>query len=878
MEKIRYYFGEWYDDKKEFTREDAIRVCELAEKNRQALASYPLDKIYALLEKLKNKWADPQYPHRVFLTQNLPVETGFSPEMIELGMKELSSTLDPVILRKKVATELGAYPPYGTGGYNGATGTQLEWHPLGTILHILSGNVFLVGVGSFLEGVLTRNVSILKMSSGEKIFLPRFVQSLQECDEDGVVSRSIALVDYRSNQPDVIAEFKKRVDGLVVWGGEEAVRSYRNDLPARTRVVVFGPKLSLGLVTKKGLDERDAQVLAQKAAFEISVWDQNACTAPQAFYIQGEENARRLAPLLARELEKISQEIPAGPTDLNTAVEIRKIQSVFEVAEARGKALLLSSKNKLDWTVVVDSEQTLDPSPLHRTIRLIPFENIAEILKQLAPLRGYIQTVGLAAGTDEYLALVRKLSEAGALRIVEVGTMFGGEIDDPHDGAYDLPQLMHLVHSRSSSGRHTQDYLPAEEHEALIDSRLRELLAVAQRSPFYSERLKGLNIRSVRDLAQVPSLTRGQMEANMPPQGNGLATGEYVGGYVSRSGGSTGTPKFSLYDATDWENMISHATRLFHTLGLRRGDRLANFMLAGDLYGSFVSFDHINARLGLTTFAFATSFQPQAVLDVWRKFNINVIQGIPTTLIPLLRELKEREPDFTVEKFIFAGSPLSQSDAAWLKNELKVKRIASVIGANDGGQIAFQCEKQSGALHHTVDDFNYMEIVNEEGLPVPPGQTGRILITSLLKFAYPLIRYEIGDQGRFITEPCGCGRTARVFEYQGRADDVLAIGLMNLSYRDIRESIQHLGISELQVAARNELGGSEYLVIRAETEDTSDKLKEALRKTIRQRIPKLQERLDDGALSRLSIELFNPGQLPRNSRSGKIKALIDERT
>ena len=94
---------------------------------------------------------------------------------------------------------------------------------------------------------------------------------------------------------------------------------------------------------------------------------------------------------------------------------------------------------------------------------------------------------------------------------------------------------------------------------------------------------------------------------------------------------------------------------------------------------------------------------------------------------------------------------------------LGVKRIASIIGANDGGQIGFQCDRLSGAYHHTVDDFNYLEVIDENGNPCPTGTPGRLVLTSLLKYAYPLIRYEVGDMARFVTSgqggTCACGRS-----------------------------------------------------------------------------------------------------------------------
>ncbi|MDD5628868.1 MAG: acyl-CoA reductase, partial [Elusimicrobia bacterium] len=606
--------------------------------------------------------------------------------------------------------------------------------------------MFVGAAGSLVEGLLTRNVNILKMSSAEGVFLPLLIESLRECDEDGVLPGCLAVVQFSQKQAGVIAEFKREADGIVVWGGESAVRGWRDGLPARTRLIVFGPKLSAAVVTRQGLRELGPRALAESLAEEASIWDQNACTAPQACYVQGEDSARRLLEELPEALDAAARALPPGEVDTDAAVEIRKLRGVAEVAEARGLGALRESARRLDWTVLLDRDLTLDPCPLHRTLRLVPFEKAADVAAQLADLRGYVQTVGLAAGGGESEALADAFSDAGVLRVVELGRMAAGEVEDPHDGAQDLPQFMRLV-LRRLPGR--QAWTPAERltaprRRALIDSRLRRLIDAARRSRFYGRRLKGVRLSTVADLVRVPELTRAEMEANMPPQGEGLATGPWTGGYVSRSGGSTGAPKFSVYDRHDWDAMIASGAEVFRSLGLKPSDRLGNFMLAGDLYGSFVSLDHVNHRLGLTSFGFGGNSTPETFVEVWRKFHINAVEGIPPSLLPFLRKAKALERRLTLETVMYGGSPLSAADYDWLKSSLKVSRIASVIGANDGGQLGYQCERMSGALHHAVDEFNWIEVVDDAGRPVRDGEPGRILITSLLKFAYPLIRYAIG--------------------------------------------------------------------------------------------------------------------------------------
>jgi len=875
---MRYIFGTWSDGAP-LTPDDVAELLRTAEERREEMARYPTDKVLRLMERLKALWCDEKYKPRVDLERILPELTGFSPEMVKKGFLELSILFDGDLFERKLRTELRGITKGAFWRYDSEHSTAYAWHPLGTVLHILSGNVFVVAAGSLVAGLITGNVNIFKMSSEERLFLPALVKSIVECDTDGVVSRSIAVLDFSSRDQAVLDTLKKSVDGIVVWGGEEAVKALRNDLPARTRLIVFGPRLSLSVVTKNGMKERGVKELSKSFADEISIWDQNACTAPQLIYVEGHEEAAELTGALAEALKEKAKELPCGDIDFESAVEIRKLRTVFELAEARGKGLLRESPENLDWTVILDHDPTIETSPLHRTIKVIPYNDISLILPSMEALRGYLQTAGLAASLKERTAVEDKLARAGFLRIVDVGQMESGEIDDPHDGGYDIPQFVNIVFSRSRS--FDEDYEPVDfaepgERLGLINERLRRLIDYARRSEFYRERLQGITVDTVADLPKIPTLARDEMERHMPPCGHSMGTGPFPGGYVSRSGGSTGEPTFSIYDGHDWDRMIGNAVRIFRGTGLRRGDRLANCFIAGNMYGSFVSFDHIACRLGVTSFAFGSEVKDEAFLDTWKKFSLNAIMGIPTTIVPMLRRVRKNDPSFTIEKIVFAGSPMSESDYIWLKEELGASSISSIIGANDGGQIGWQCQSMKGAMHHTADDFNYIEIVDEQGAPLPDGEAGRIVITSLLKHNFPLIRYEIGDEGRIVPGECLCGRTCRRIEHLGRADDVIVLGLINIRHRDIAASLADHPVTAVQLAAQNRDEG-EFLLLRVESDRRDRDFAELVRQTVTDRIEMIRYRLETGAIVAMDVELHEPGALPRHPVSGKLKRIIDER-
>src|SRR5262249_55065430 len=155
----------------------------------------------------------------------------------------------------------------------------------------------------------------------------------------------------------------------------------------------------------------------------------------------------------------------------------------------------------------------------------------------------------------------------------------------------------------------------------------------------------------------------------------------------------------------------------------------------------FISFNHVNYELGAQSFCFAHATDPKNYLEIASRFAINAIQGTPTTLMKVLRGAKELDPSYKIEKIMYAGMPLSLAGREWLKTEIGAKRVVSVIGTTEANHIGYQCEKIEGSHHHLADDYNLVELIDENGRPVPDGVSGRLAVTSLEKYNFPVIRY-----------------------------------------------------------------------------------------------------------------------------------------
>jgi len=97
--------------------------------------------------------------------------------------------------------------------------------------------------------------------------------------------------------------------------------------------------------------------------------------------------------------------------------------------------------------------------------------------------------------------------------------------------------------------------------------------------------------------------------------------------------------------------------------------------------------------------------------------------------------------------------------------------VANGYGGRDAGFIAHACS--AGSMHITAEDI-IVEIVDQQGVPVPAGQAGEIVVTHLATRDFPFIRYRTGDIGVLDSKPCSCGRGLPVLkEIQGRSTDFL---------------------------------------------------------------------------------------------------------
>lgn len=400
--------------------------------------------------------------------------------------------------------------------------------------------------------------------------------------------------------------------------------------------------------------------------------------------------------------------------------------------------------------------------------------------------------------------------------------------------------------------------------EPRLDARRRLLVELTRRDPDFRPRL------AATAAGEVPTQSKADLEQ--------MTAGGSPDGQVLRSGASTGAARFITYGRGDWARMVAEAVPMLYAVGLRPGDVVVNTLFGGSLYGGLTTSLCELSRMGVLNLTTGQHVTPEELVAHWRRFGVTALVGMPTLLLPLLRDALALEPDLRLETVVFGGSALADHDRDWLREALGVRTLSSILAANDGAQIAYQCPHQSGRVHHLVDDYNLVEVVDEEGRACPDGVAGEILLTTLQKLHQPLLRYRIGDLGALGRTRCACGVEGRTLEYLGRADDLIKVKARTVTHREIAGALARWGAAPVQVVVES-VDGTESVRVRAEVA-APDVDAEELRAHLAGRFEALADRTHFGGdrdVFRLTVDVLPPGALERHPVSGKVRTVIDRR-
>lgn len=423
--------------------------------------------------------------------------------------------------------------------------------------------------------------------------------------------------------------------------------------------------------------------------------------------------------------------------------------------------------------------------------------------------------------------------------------------------------------------------LSREELERLQESLLKEHLVLAyNKSEYYREAfdkagVKPEDFKVLSDLRKFPFVNKHierERQLKKPLLGDMTAVNEEEVVFVSASSGSTGVPTLSPFTKKDFEEFQDVQSRLFWAAGMRPKDRYVHAL-------NFTLFvggpDVIGAQNLGALCIWAGAIPSDRLLFILKEFQPTVIWTTPSYAWYLGETAKKQgiDPakDLAINKIIVAGEPGGSIDATREAiEELWDAKVYDFYGISDiFGACAGMCSERNGL--HLAEDHILVEVIDPETLePVPDGERGELVLTTLRKTARPMIRFRTGDIGTVNKERCSCGRTHARINITGRLDDMLIVSGVNVFPSDIEFVIRNM----------KELSG-EYRIT-AFTEDFTNKFKVEVERAVGndEDSKALAQKVSSAIKTRIGVKpkeviVLNNGELPRATH--KAKRLIDER-
>ena len=337
---------------------------------------------------------------------------------------------------------------------------------------------------------------------------------------------------------------------------------------------------------------------------------------------------------------------------------------------------------------------------------------------------------------------------------------------------------------------------PAEQRE-LDERALREQLgALPERSPFYRDKLAGVEVGGLDDLLALPFTTKEELRASLaaePPLGRHLATSPASVRRIYSTSGTTGDPLYIAVTDADLAGWRGIGARSYRACGIAPGQGAVLTYNSGP----FVAGAVLDAwgEIGATVIPVGSG-NTERLVRAFQVLGAEALGCTPSYAIYLADWCRARDIDpagLGIRSLAVAGEPgggepetRTLIEAAFGATVREAMGIADVSPSLWG-----ECEEQAG-MHFCGRDHVYAELIDPGGdapLPWEDGAEGELVYTSLRREAMPVVRFRSRDRVVVTARPCSCGRTSPRVRCIGRTDDLLIVRGANLFPSAVREVV-----------------------------------------------------------------------------------------
>ena len=409
--------------------------------------------------------------------------------------------------------------------------------------------------------------------------------------------------------------------------------------------------------------------------------------------------------------------------------------------------------------------------------------------------------------------------------------------------------------------------------------RLRAITAHAyENQTLFRERMdergvKPADIQSLEDIRKLPFTQKTDLRDTYPYGLFAVPMNEVV--RLHASSGTTGKPIVVAYTQEDIEVWKEAMVRTFACAGLHSGDIIQNAYGYGLFTGGLGA--HYGAEaLGATVIPISGGNSERQIM-VMRDFGSTVICSTPSYFLHLI-EFAEKMginwDELPLRAGVFGAEPWSDEMREYIEGKTGIKAY-DIYGLSEiiGPGVGMACENQEGL--HIFEDHFLIEIVDPQtDEPMPDGEEGELIITTLSKKAMPVMRYRTHDITSIIPEKCSCGRTIRrINRIARRSDDMFIIRGVNVFPSQVEAALLKVEetLPHYQIILTSG-GGMDQMEVQVEV--TADVFTDTVRG-----VEAVHKQLSDAIAHilgiRVKLTLVEPNTIERSM--GKAKRVIDNR-
>lgn len=376
-------------------------------------------------------------------------------------------------------------------------------------------------------------------------------------------------------------------------------------------------------------------------------------------------------------------------------------------------------------------------------------------------------------------------------------------------------------------------------------------------------------IGSLSDLRRLPFLTKADLRQHYPFGLMAVPRSEII--RVHASSGTSGKPTLVGYTRADLATWAEVVARTLALGGVRPGMVLQ--IAAG--YGLFtggLGFHAGGELMGCTLIPSGGGFTQRQIM-LMLDLGTQALKSTPSYALNIASTMDEmgiRPSDLRLEIGLFGAEPWTEPMRVEIERRLHIRAIndyglSEIIGPG----VAAECFEVRDGMHIHEDHFLPEVVDAASGEPLPPGERGELVLTTLTKQALPLVRYRTGDLSSLAFEACPCGRTlARMSAVVGRIDDMLIIRGINLYPSEVERVLLSLGelSPHFQLQIDRPAALDELSVLCEPASPTADV------DTLR---PRVARALQEATGLAMQVKLVLPGRVPRSE--GKAVRVVDRR-